>query len=131
MIIEGAPGEKEVRAKLEHRIKDIAYASLGVLTRPPAKVLASYREKKDRGYTGRENKAQNSCSQAAATATKAMVMPDVRGKSMREVLYMLQGYDVSLVVTGSGVAVCQSPAPGTSLGKNSRCVIEFKPSSSL
>jgi cell division protein FtsI (penicillin-binding protein 3) len=129
MIIEGVPGEEEVRTKIKRQIKDIAYASLRVLTRPQAKALASYREKKDWGYTGRENKAQNSCSQAAATATKAMVMPNVRGKSMREALYMLQGYDVSLVVTGSGVAACQSPAPGTRLRKNSRCVIEFKPSS--
>ncbi|TSA06962.1 MAG: PASTA domain-containing protein [Deltaproteobacteria bacterium] len=129
MIIEGAPGEEESRTKIERRIKDIAYASLRVLTRPRPKALSSYREKKDRGYAGRENKAQNSCRQAAATATKAMVMPNVRGKSMREALYLLQGYDVSLVVTGSGVAVCQSPAPGTRLRKNSRCVIEFKPSS--
>ncbi len=129
MIIEGSPGEEEVGTKLERQIKGIAYASLRVLTRPQAKVLTSYREKKDRDYARRESKTQNSCGSAAATATKAMVMPDVRGKSMREVLYMLQGYDGSLVVTGSGVAVCQSPSPGTGLRRNSRCIIEFKPSS--
>ncbi|MEW6326079.1 MAG: penicillin-binding transpeptidase domain-containing protein [Thermodesulfobacteriota bacterium] len=129
MIIEGAPGGEEVRTKIERQIKEIAYASLRVLIRPQAKAFGSYREKKDRGYTRRENKARNSCRQAADTAIKAMVMPDVRGKSMREALYMLQGYDVSLVVTGSGVAVCQSPAPGIRLRKNSRFVIEFKPSS--
>ncbi len=65
---------------------------------------------------------------SAQDRTQPATMPDVRGKCMREALCSLQKYDVSVAVKGSGVAVRQTPAPGTKLKKHTRCTIEFRPS---
>lgn len=123
-VIEAIREEGEKGLEIECKAENIAHAALKTLTAPRAKIsITPYKEKKRPVYDERDE-AQ---SGRLFMTTKAMVMPDVRGKCMREALCMLQGYDLSLIVKGSGVAVYQSPAPGTKIQKASRCVIEFKP----
>jgi cell division protein FtsI (penicillin-binding protein 3) len=55
------------------------------------------------------------------------IMPDIRGMSMRKALEVLRGYEVPVIVVGSGKAVAQTPLPGTVLGQRTRCQIQFQP----
>ncbi len=55
------------------------------------------------------------------------IMPDIRGMSMRKVLEVLRGYEIPVVLTGSGKAVAQTPLPGAVLGQRTRCQIQFQP----
>jgi cell division protein FtsI (penicillin-binding protein 3) len=55
------------------------------------------------------------------------IMPDIRGMSMRKVLEVMRGYEIPIVLRGSGKAVAQTPLPGTILGQRTRCQIQFQP----
>jgi cell division protein FtsI (penicillin-binding protein 3) len=45
-----------------------------------------------------------------------LLMPDVRGKSLRKALVVLQSYMVSVEIKGGGRVVSQSPEPGAEIG---------------
>ncbi|MBI4211693.1 MAG: transpeptidase family protein [Deltaproteobacteria bacterium] len=54
-------------------------------------------------------------------------MPDFRGLTMRGVLAAMGPAEVDLQMHGSGVAVEQSPSPGTVISSGASCKIVFKP----
>jgi cell division protein FtsI (penicillin-binding protein 3) len=54
-------------------------------------------------------------------------MPDVRGLAMREVLRKTKRLGLKVIVKGSGLAVEQSPAPGTPLRKRRLLTVTFRP----
>jgi hypothetical protein len=51
------------------------------------------------------------------------VMPNLKGKSLREAVSLMGGRGVSVKFSGSGWVVKQSPAQGESLGDRSKCTI--------
>jgi cell division protein FtsI (penicillin-binding protein 3) len=53
-------------------------------------------------------------------------LPDLKGKTMRQVLLVMQGKGVEIQFLGSGVAVDQNPAPGTPLKDIKICRVKFK-----
>ena len=53
-------------------------------------------------------------------------MPDLRGKSMREVLEFARQAGLILTVKGSGVAVEQSLKVGSALQAGQKCSVTFK-----
>lgn len=53
-------------------------------------------------------------------------MPDFRGQSLRSVLDQCGRLGLILQPVGSGIAVSQSPAVGTSLARSGRCVVTFE-----
>lgn len=55
------------------------------------------------------------------------VMPDLRGKTIRQVLDILKKCSVKIKIQGSGIAVKQSPAPGTILKAEEEVLVEFSP----
>jgi cell division protein FtsI (penicillin-binding protein 3) len=55
------------------------------------------------------------------------IMPDVRGLSMRKVVEVMKGYDLSVVISGTGKAVAQKPSPGTVISQGIPCQIQFQP----
>ena len=54
-------------------------------------------------------------------------MPNLKGKTIREVIAILHGAGIRCQVEGRGLAVAQQPAPGAPLPANNQCVIKFKP----
>lgn len=52
-----------------------------------------------------------------------VVMPDLKGKSLRKSLRLLQGVHLKISIRGTGRVISQKPAPGTSLAKVSECTI--------
>jgi cell division protein FtsI (penicillin-binding protein 3) len=54
-------------------------------------------------------------------------MPDLVGRSLRQALLLLAGHDVEVAVSGRGVVIRQSPAPGTALGPGMLCRLELAP----
>lgn len=62
---------------------------------------------------------------SAPVETREGVMPDLRGRSLREALTVLASYDVELTVAGKGLVVHQSPAPGEPLPPGTRCRLEL------
>ncbi|MFZ3072334.1 MAG: penicillin-binding protein [Thermodesulfobacteriota bacterium] len=54
------------------------------------------------------------------------VMPDFRGKTMREVLKAASKRDVDVDFRGSGIAVSQRPSPGTVIPKNKTAIVVFQ-----
>jgi hypothetical protein len=46
---------------------------------------------------------------------------------MRKVVEVMKGYDLALVINGSGKAVAQRPLPGTVISKGTLCRIQFQP----
>lgn len=55
------------------------------------------------------------------------VMPNLVGRSLRQALVLLAGYDVEVGVAGRGVVVRQSPAAGTMLTPGAFCRLELAP----
>jgi len=55
------------------------------------------------------------------------IMPDVRGMSMRKVLEVMKGYEVPVVLVGTGKAVSQRPLPGSLLSQRTPCQVQFHP----
>jgi cell division protein FtsI (penicillin-binding protein 3) len=53
------------------------------------------------------------------------VIPDFRGMSMRQVLHISRGMGIEVKVSGSGWAVKQDPAPGSSVGRHQFCRVFF------
>ncbi|MEK7313283.1 MAG: penicillin-binding protein [Deltaproteobacteria bacterium] len=54
------------------------------------------------------------------------VMPDFRGKTMREVITAASKRDIEVDFRGSGTAVSQRPLPGTAIPKNKTAVVVFQ-----
>ncbi len=54
-------------------------------------------------------------------------LPDFRGQSMREVLRGGRALGLNVVLEGTGLAVKQSPRPGSSLKKIKSVKVSFKP----
>ena len=54
-------------------------------------------------------------------------IPDVKGLGVRDVLKKTKRLGLRLVVKGSGLAVEQSPAPGTPLEKHGLLTVTFRP----
>jgi cell division protein FtsI (penicillin-binding protein 3) len=61
---------------------------------------------------------------AIPRAQEAMV-PDFRGKSMRDALAVASGSGIEVTVEGSGVARAQLPLPGTPLHQGDKIRIVF------
>ena len=55
------------------------------------------------------------------------VMPDLSGKSLRQALVLLAGYDVELSVAGRGLVARQTPAAGAPLASGALCRLELAP----
>ena len=55
------------------------------------------------------------------------VMPDLVGRSLRQALGLLAGYDVEVSVAGRGLVVRQTPAPGAVLAPGAVCRLELAP----
>ena len=55
------------------------------------------------------------------------VMPDVTGRTLRQALAVLAMYDLDVAVSGRGVVVRQSPAPGSVLSPGVTCHLELVP----
>jgi beta-lactam-binding protein with PASTA domain len=53
-------------------------------------------------------------------------MPDFKGLTIREALKRAKSRSIELQVTGSGWAVRQTPQPGSALGDERLCRIEFE-----
>jgi cell division protein FtsI (penicillin-binding protein 3) len=54
-------------------------------------------------------------------------LPDFRGLTMRGVMMAAGQADIQLEFRGSGIAVGQSPEPGSVVGAGERCTVEFRP----
>jgi cell division protein FtsI (penicillin-binding protein 3) len=57
------------------------------------------------------------------------IMPDLRGYTIRQVLNILHRSGLHCRFKGSGMAVGQDPAPGTSIAPGDTCVVKFSSSS--
>jgi cell division protein FtsI (penicillin-binding protein 3) len=55
------------------------------------------------------------------------LMPDLAGRSLRQALGLLAGYDVEVSVVGRGMVVRQTPPPGAPMAAGSFCRIELAP----
>jgi cell division protein FtsI (penicillin-binding protein 3) len=55
------------------------------------------------------------------------LMPDLVGRSLRQALVVLAGYDVEVAVRGRGVVTRQEPPAGTPLGPGAQCRIDLVP----
>jgi hypothetical protein len=55
-------------------------------------------------------------------------MPDLRGRTMREVLDLLNHTGLKCRLDGSGLAVSQDPCPGTAITPGATCLVKFQSS---
>jgi cell division protein FtsI (penicillin-binding protein 3) len=55
------------------------------------------------------------------------VMPDLAGRSLRQALVLLAGYDLEVSVVGRGMVVRQTPPPGAAVPAGSACRLELAP----
>jgi hypothetical protein len=55
------------------------------------------------------------------------VMPDLAGRSLRQALVLLAGYDLEVSVVGRGMVVRQTPLPGAAVAAGSACRLELAP----
>jgi hypothetical protein len=57
------------------------------------------------------------------------VMPDLKGRTIRQVLDLLHRAGLHCRFEGSGLAVSQEPSPGTPISPGTACLIKFQSSS--
>lgn len=77
---------------------------------------------------GRGSAVQIKVSAVAPSASRdQVVVPDLRGMSVKKAGMLLEEVGLVLNPYGSGLAVKQSPSPGTKLNKNSTVIVEFAP----
>lgn len=55
------------------------------------------------------------------------MMPDLLGLTMRDASRILSGYRLKPFFEGSGIAIRQSPTPGTEITPGDECFLQFKP----
>jgi cell division protein FtsI (penicillin-binding protein 3) len=60
-----------------------------------------------------------------ANDVRQQVMPDVKGMGLKDAVYLLENMGVKVAVTGKGKIKKQSVAPGTSLAKGVRVILEL------
>ena len=65
--------------------------------------------------------------EGAQAETEAVSVPDVTGLSVVEANRLLRSYGLSMIVSGSGMAVSQIPAPGEMAAPTSQVRVEFQP----
>ncbi len=61
-----------------------------------------------------------------ASQVPLSVMPDLRGKTIRQVLDLLHRSGIRCRLEGSGLAVAQEPAPGTPIAPGDICSVKFQ-----
>ena len=54
-------------------------------------------------------------------------IPDFFGKSMKDVITLADEYDMTVELSGSGMAITQSPPPGGPINNQRKCFIRFQP----
>lgn len=52
-------------------------------------------------------------------------MPELKGRSLRNGLQLLQQYKLKISLSGSGTIVSQQPLPGSIIGKGDKCVLRL------
>ena len=85
--------------------------------------------------TGHERAGQQSFSHPVEREKETVVLnpdlpgliPDLKGLGVRDVLRKGRRLGLKVVVKGSGLAVKQSPAPGTPLKKHRLLTVTFRP----
>lgn len=79
--------------------------------------------------TSVESLEEESGSEDVAVATGAgLVMPNFRGKSMRDVLRAMEKNKLNVKLIGSGRAMEQHPLPGMKIGPSEQVWVKFMPS---
>jgi membrane peptidoglycan carboxypeptidase len=114
---------EDVEAKLSGEVDIMARGNgpLVVKQFPPAQRLMSRRDKLLVFLGNGDDLAVNRMFR------KEPFMRHFIGKSMREAVEMLQGFDQSVYFEGSGFVVEQSPGAGTPLQKESQISLKFSP----
>jgi cell division protein FtsI (penicillin-binding protein 3) len=60
------------------------------------------------------------------SADRRLVLPDLRGLGLRDVLRLVQGSGLEVEILGSGRAVAHNPAPGATLASGDRLEVRFE-----
>lgn len=90
------------------------------------------RKSKNKRFTGRENISSPvpfAYNRGAADRNVKVLyktMPDLKGKSMRQVIKKLSGSGLYMRVKGSGFAVSQNPPVGGNIPRDRICTVEFR-----
>ena len=61
-----------------------------------------------------------------ANFSNKVLMPEVRGFSMRKAMTVLRQAGLKIQIQGSGKVIWQSPKPGSILNKGSKCIVGLK-----
>ena len=69
------------------------------------------------------NRVDGKFFRAESTTTEDSLIPDVRGKTVREAVKILAKRDIKFMVKGSGIVVNQIPKPDSSVNKDSLYII--------
>ncbi|MBM7583310.1 stage V sporulation protein D (sporulation-specific penicillin-binding protein) [Caldicoprobacter guelmensis] len=76
-------------------------------------------------YTERKAEGQQQAQGAQTPAEGMVLVPDVRGKSIREANRILVSEGLKLRIEGSGIAIGQDPAPGTQVEPGTEVKVRF------
>lgn len=80
-------------------------------------------EQNNSKYQTESNQSQN----VFASTTGKNLMPDLRGKTIKEALLILNDLGIKWSISGSGVVAEQSISPGNAIDKKKTCVLSCSP----
>ncbi|MBK9097783.1 MAG: PASTA domain-containing protein [bacterium] len=80
-------------------------------------------EQQDSKYQSEVNQSQN----IFISNTGKNLMPDLRGKTIKEALLILNDFGIKWSVSGSGVVTEQSILPGNTINKKKTCILKCSP----
>ncbi|MFA4838194.1 MAG: penicillin-binding protein [Candidatus Neomarinimicrobiota bacterium] len=64
---------------------------------------------------------------SVGSSSAALEMPDLSGRTARQALYVLQAMGLSVEMEGSGIVNSQTPAKGTPVTRNMKCLLKLAP----
>jgi beta-lactam-binding protein with PASTA domain len=73
-----------------------------------------------------ESEAKLTPATTPASQGPLSVMPDLQGKTIRQVLDLLHRSGIRCRLEGSGLAITQDPAPGSPIAPGDICTVKFQ-----
>lgn len=128
VVLEGAAFDIAAHSPVRRLAQELLPLAAAALAKQPSLPSAKELAVREVAYYRKweKNIEEIESQPALAQGAEGVVMPDVRGLSLRKAMQALQQYGLKPQIKGSGMVVRQSPQAGAPLKGVNQCVLELK-----
>ena len=128
VVLEGARINPQGASPMRGVLGELLGQARLVMAKRQGKPSPDELAKREGGYYQKwqQNQEKAALIPAVVSGAQGVVMPDVRGLSLRKSLQVLQQYGLRVRISGTGQVARQAPAPGAPLKGVDQCALELK-----